>query len=165
MVQKLGEETTNKYSVKNKCPYFISLRKLFCMLFYHFGRLRPNRFKYDRWETSQDNFISDLWWHFILNLVNCSFSHSAEQFGSPAIYTSICFSYRPLQNVQKQNVLGPITTKLFIHSSIIIHFWKEESFLNRIQFLNFSLCKNKYASGGTIYKSMSRLFKNTKKGL
>ena len=66
---------------------------------------------------------------------------------------------------KKRFGLEPITTKLFIHSSIIIHFWKEESFLNRIQFLNFSLCKNKYASGGAIYKSTSRLFKNAKKGL
>ena len=61
--------------------------------------------------------------------------------------------------------LEPITTKLFSHSSITVHFWKEESFLNRIQFLNLSLCKNEYASGGAIYKSTSRLFKNAKKGL
>ena len=61
--------------------------------------------------------------------------------------------------------LEPITTKLFIHSSIMIHFWKEESFLDRKQFPKFVLCKNKYASGGAIYKSASRLFKNAKKGL
>ena len=59
--------------------------------------------------------------------------------------------------------LEPITTKLFIHSSITVHFWKEESFLDRKPFPNFSLCKIKYASGGAIYKSLIRLFKNAKK--
>ena len=59
--------------------------------------------------------------------------------------------------------LEPITTKLIIHSSFTVHFWKAESFLNRKQFPKFSLCKIRYASGGAIYKSLSRLFKNAKK--
>ena len=61
--------------------------------------------------------------------------------------------------------LEPITTKLFIHSSFTVHFWKVESFLDRKQFPKFSICKIRYASGGAIYKSLSRLFKYAKKGL
>ena len=59
--------------------------------------------------------------------------------------------------------LEPITTKLFIHSSITVHFWKEESFLDRKPFPNFSLCKIKYAEGGAIYKSFDQIIQKCKK--
>ena len=55
------------------------LPKTFCMLLYHFRRLKPHGFRYDRWETCQEIFISDPWRHFILNLLKIYISMSNKR--------------------------------------------------------------------------------------
>ena len=49
-----------------ECNIFV---EKYCMLLYHFRRLKPYRLGYDRQETSKITFILDPRWHSGLNLL------------------------------------------------------------------------------------------------